>query len=248
MRKFFVEKNQIYNNEIKIVGEDVNHIRNVLRIELGEQIKIGNKETSENYVCEIIEISKESIKCNILEKTKSTVEGNVELTIFQGLPKADKMELIIQKGTELGVYEFVPVELKRSIVKLSGKDEIKKIERWQKIAETAAKQSGRDIVPKITTVQNIKNVCKLIPNYDIVLLAFENEENNSLKNELLKIKNTKESFKIAIIIGPEGGLEENEVEEFKKSGAKVVTLGKRILRTETAPLNMASIIMYELET
>lgn len=248
MRKFFVEANQIYNNEIKIIGEDVNHIRNVLRLEVGEQIKICNKEIAENYVCEIIEILKDSIKCNILEKTNNTVEGNVELTVFQGLPKADKMELIIQKGTELGVYEFVPVELKRSIVKISGKDEAKKIDRWQKISEMAAKQSGRDIIPKINTVQNIKNICKLIPDYDIVLLAFENEENNSLKNELLKIKNTKESFKIAIIIGPEGGLEEDEVEELKVAGAKVVTLGKRILRTETAPLNMASIIMYELET
>ena len=248
MRKFFVESNQIDGDEIKIIGEDVNHIRNVLRLEIGAHIKIGNKETTENYVCEISEISKDSIKCNILEKTKSIVEGNVELTIFQGLPKADKMELIIQKGTELGVSNFVPVELKRCIVKLSGKDEIKKIDRWQKIAEMAAKQSGRDIIPKISNIQNIKNVCKLIPNYDIVLVAFENEENNSLKNELLKIKNTKDSFKIAVIIGPEGGLENNEVKEFEEAGAKVVTLGKRILRTETAPLNIASIIMYELET
>ena len=248
MRKFFVESNQIDGDEIKIIGEDVNHIRNVLRLEIGAYIKIGNKETTENYVCEISEISKDSIKCNILEKTKSIVEGNVELTIFQGLPKADKMELIIQKGTELGVSNFVPVELKRCIVKLSGKDEIKKIYRWQKIAEMAAKQSGRDIIPKISNIQNIKNVCKLIPNYDIVLVAFENEENNSLKNELLKIKNTKDSFKIAVIIGPEGGLENNEVKEFEEAGAKVVTLGKRILRTETAPLNIASIIMYELET
>lgn len=248
MRKFFVEANQITENEIKIIGDDVNHIRNVLRLEVGEQIKICNKNTSENYICEIAQILKENIICTILEKTENIIEGNVELTVFQGLPKSDKMELIIQKGTELGVSNFIPVELKRCIVKLTGRDEVKKLERWQKIAEMAAKQSGRDIIPKVNNIQNVKSVCKLIPNYDIVLVAFENEENNLLKNELIKIKNTKENFKIAIIIGPEGGMEEAEVQEFKTAGAKVITLGKRILRTETAPLNMASIIMYELET
>lgn len=248
MRKFFVDSNQITEKEIKIIGDDVNHIRNVLRLEIGEKLKIGNKDTSENYVCEIHDISKDGIICTIVEKTESVVEGNVELTVFQGLPKADKMELIIQKGTELGVHSFVPVEFKRSIVKLDGKDAVKKIERWQKIAEMASKQSGRDIIPKINNVQNIKNVCKLIDNYDIVLLAFENEENNLLKSELIKLKDTKEKYKIAIIIGPEGGIEDSEVQELKQFGAKVVTLGKRILRTETAPLNMVSIIMYELET
>ena len=248
MRKFFVDSSQISEKEIKVTGEDVNHIRNVLRLEIGEKLKIGNKDTSENYVCEIYDIFKDGIICTIVEKTESIVEGNVEITVFQGLPKADKMELIIQKGTELGVNDFVPVEFKRSIVKLDGKDEKKKIERWQKIAEMASKQSGRDIIPKINNVQNIKNVCKLIDNYDIVLVAFENEENNSLKNELIKLKNTKEKYKIAIIIGPEGGIEECEVRELKLAGAKIVTLGKRILRTETAPLNMVSIIMYELET
>lgn len=248
MRKFFVSSEQIEGNKIQVIGEDVNHIRNVLRLEISEKIKIGNKETSENYICEILEIAKEYVVCKILQKIESEVESNVEITVFQGLPKADKMELIIQKGTELGVCDFVPIEFKRSIVKLSGKDEIKKIERWQKIAEMAAKQSGRDIIPKINHVQNIKNVCQAIANYDIVLLAFENEEKNSLKNELLKLKNTKEKFKIAIIIGPEGGIEDREIEVLEEYGAKVVTLGKRILRTETAPLNMVSIIMYELET
>ena len=248
MRKFFVSSNQIVENEIKILGEDVNHIRNVLRLEKGEQIKICDKDLSKNYICEIFEISKEFINCKIIEETNLDAEGNVELTVFQGLPKADKMELIIQKCTELGASSFVPVEFSRSIVKLNERDSYKKIERWQKIVEMAAKQSKRDLVPEIKNLININNLCTEIDNFDLVLLAFENEDKNSLKNELLKIKNTKDKIKIAVIIGPEGGIEEKEVDVLKNSGAKVVSLGKRILRTETAALCMASIIMYELET
>lgn len=248
MRKFFVSSNQINEKNIKILDEDVNHIKNVLRLEKGEQIKICNKETHENFICEIAEISREFVSCNIIEKSSDDVEGNVELTIYQGLPKADKMELIIQKCTELGAVKFVPVEFSRSIVKLTGKDEIKKIERWQKIAEMASKQSGRDLIPEVSSLIKIKELCSEIENYDLVLLAFENEDENSLKAELLKIKNTKDKMKIAIIIGPEGGIEKNEAEILRDAGAKVVTLGKRILRTETAGLSMTSIIMYELET
>ena len=161
------------------------------------------------------------------------------------------MELIIQKCTELGAFKFVPVEFSRSVVKLNSKDSFKKVDRWQKIAETAAKQSKRDLIPVVEQLINVKELCNQIKDYDLVLLAFENEENNNLKNELLKIKETKETkekIKIAIIIGPEGGIEEKEVSLLSDSGAKVVTLGKRILRTETAALTMASIIMYELET
>ena len=157
------------------------------------------------------------------------------------------MELIIQRGTELGVSEFVPVSFKRSIVKISPKDEKKKIDRWNKISEVAAKQSKRDIIPKVRNVESIKNVCNEIKNYDIVLLAYELEENNYIKNELLKIKNTKENYKIAVIIGPEGGIEKEEVEVLENAGAKVISLGKRILRTETVALQVSSIIMYELE-
>lgn len=156
MRKFFVESNQINNNQIEILGEDINHIKNVLRLEIGEKIKICDKTNQINYISEIAEITSKCVRCNILEKAKNEAEGNVELHIFQGLPKADKMELIIQKGTELGVSEFIPVAFKRSIVKLSGKDEAKKIDRWNKIAEVAAKQSGRDLVPKVRNIENIK--------------------------------------------------------------------------------------------
>lgn len=247
MRKFFVDSNQIENGTITIIGDDVNHIKNVLRLKTNYKIKICDTDNNVNYICNIEKIEKENIECKIIEKAMNESEGNVEIHIFQGLPKADKMETIIQKGTELGASEFTPVNFKRSIVKLTGKDELKKIERWQKIAEVAAKQSGRDIIPKIKNIENVKNICNFIQNYDIVIVAYELEENNFIKNELLNIKNTKESFKIAVVIGPEGGIEKEEVDILRNAGAKIVSLGKRILRTETAPLQLIAIIMYELE-
>ena len=247
MRKFFVKENQINSELITILDEDVNHIKNVLRLNVGEILQICDIDSSKNYICEILELTAKSVTCKILEEIQSIAEGNVELHIFQGLPKADKMELIIQKGTELGVSEFVPVSFKRSIVKISPKDERKKIDRWNKISEVAAKQSKRDIIPKVRNVESIKNVCNEIKDYNIVLLAYELEENNYIKNELLKIKNTKENYKIAVIIGPEGGIEKEEVEVLENAGAKVISLGKRILRTETVALQVSSIIMYELE-
>lgn len=247
MRKFFVKENQINSELITILDEDVNHIKNVLRLNVGENLQICDIDSSKNYICEILELTAKSVTCKILEEIQSIAEGNVELHIFQGLPKADKMELIIQKGTELGVSEFVPVSFKRSIVKISPKDEKKKIDRWNKISEVAAKQSKRDIIPKVRNVESIKNVCNEIKDYNIVLLAYELEENNYIKNELLKIKNTKENYKVAVIIGPEGGIEKEEVEVLENAGAKVISLGKRILRTETVALQVSSIIMYELE-
>ena len=247
MRKFFVNSNQINLKRIEIINEDVNHIKNVLRLNIGENIKICDSDNMKNYICEIEEISSKMVVCNIIEEVPNEAEGNVELHIYQGLPKADKMELIIQKGTELGVAEFIPVSFKRSIVKLSGKDEIKKIDRWQKIAEVAAKQSGRDLIPQVRNIHSIKNVCDEIGNYNLVLVAYELEESNYIKTELEKIKESNKNYKIAVVIGPEGGIEKEEVEVFQKAGAKIISLGKRILRTETVALQVSSIIMYELE-
>ena len=247
MRKFFVKSNQINDNYISIIDEDVNHIKNVLRLAIGEKIKICDKDNSKNYVSEIIEITNQEVKCAIVEEVEGEAEGNVELHIYQGLPKADKMELILQKGTELGVSKFIPVALKRCIVKLDGKDAVKKIERWQKITEVASKQSGRDIVPEVANIETINDICNKINDYDLVMLAYELEENNYIKTELLNIKNTKENYKIAIVIGPEGGIDDKEAEKLREAGAKVVSLGKRILRTETVALQVSSIVMYELE-
>ena len=247
MRKFFVNSNQINDNQIIIVGEDVNHIKNVLRLAIGEKIKICDKDLSKNYVSTIDEVTNQEVRCTIVEEVEGEAEGNVELHIYQGLPKADKMELILQKGTELGVTRFIPVALKRCIVKLDGKDALKKIDRWQKITEVASKQSGRDIVPEVANITTINDICCSIKDFDLVMLAYELEENNYIKSELLKIKGTKENYKIAIVIGPEGGIDEGEAIKLKEAGAKVVSLGKRILRTETVALQVSSIIMYELE-
>lgn len=251
MPKFFVKEEQINNQEIKIQGTDVNHIKNVLREKVGSELIICNEKTGQDYLCEIKEIKEENIICNIKEKLLNNVESNIKVTIMQGLPKADKMELIIQKSVELGVNNIIPIEMKRCVVKLKDKDKIKKIERWQKISVVAAKQSGRNIIPEINQVENLKNICETFENYDIVLLAYENEKENTIKNELKQLKeknqNKNEDVKIAILIGPEGGIAEEEVEIARKKGAKIITLGKRILRTETVALNVLSIIMYELE-
>ena len=247
MPKFFVNDNQIKDNKVIIIGEDVNHIKNVLRLGIDDSFQICNKDKGENYICRISEIENEKISCEILNKIESNAESNIHINIFQGIPKSDKMDLIIQKCTELGVSKFTPVEMKRCVAKIDDKSKGKKITRWEKIAEVAAKQSGRDIIPKINDIINIKNVCNYIEEYDIVLLAYEKEKVNTLKNELLNLKNeAKEGLKIGIIIGPEGGFDEEEVEMLNESGARVVTLGKRILRTETVSFVLASIIMYEL--
>lgn len=247
MPKFFVKDNQVEDNKITILGDDVNHIANVLRMKVGDKIQICNTDTTENYNVELNEFSKDSIVCKVLEKIASEAESSINLKIFQGIPKSDKIELIIQKSTELGVKAIVPVEMERCISKINGKDEKKKIERWQKISEVAAKQSGRDIIPKIEHVIKIKEISEHVSEYDMIIVPYEKAEGYSFKDaiEELKIKDNK-NLNIGIVIGPEGGYEPSEVELLQNAGAKVVTLGKRILRTETVALAMASVIMYEL--
>ena len=263
MPKFFVKENQINNRIVTIVGEDVNHIKNVLRAKIGENLHVCDSDNSVNYLVEITKLNKEDIVCKTLEEIGDRVESKVKITIYQGLPKSEKMELIIQKSVELGVYEIVPVQMKRCIVKLNDKDKVKKIQRWQKISEVAAKQCEQDFIPEIKNVEKVENICQNIVNYDIVIVAYEKEEDNSLKAELKKLKakcendysitsrldskSSIELLKIAIVIGPEGGLEQEEVDKLKENGAEIVTLGKRILRTETVALNMLSIITYEFE-
>ena len=246
MPKFFIKSSQIENDKITIIGEDVNHIANVLRKQIEDELNICNIDTSDNFLCQIKKREKEKIECKIIKTTASKTETHTYITVFQGLPKAEKMEFIIQKCTEIGVKEFVPVQMERCIVKFDSKTANKKIERWEKIAETAAKQSGRDIIPKVENVLNFQNLLNLIKKYDIVLLAYENEHRNTLKNVLKKLKKA-ENLKVGIIIGPEGGITDAEVKSLEQNGAKTITLGNRILRTETAGIVTSSIIIYELE-
>lgn len=250
MAKFFVENNQIKDDIIEIIGEDVNHIAKVLRLENEDNIFVCNKNTAITYKAKIMEMLKDKIIAKILEEVVDTRESKVNVTIFQGLPKADKMEYIIQKSTELGVKKIVPVEMKRCVVKLDEKDKVKKLARWQKIAESAAKQSGRDAIPELNEIVSITNLKERIKDFNLFLVAYEGESTNTLKFELQYAKRTiidKENIKIGVVIGPEGGFEEKEIEELCINGAKVVTLGKRILRTETASLAVLSNIMYEYD-
>ena len=253
MPKFFVSQAQVRNEKIYIEGQDVKHIKNVLRMKIGEHLEICNADTEQNYDCEIEEFNNENIICKIIGKLESQSESRIKITIFQGLPKADKMELVIQKSVELGVYNIIPVAMKRCVVKLDSKDVRKKVERWQKISEVAAKQCGRDIIPKVSEVIKVDEICKMMNSYDKIIVAYENEKDNKLKNEIQAIKTLDKSFlnkkeiKIGVVIGPEGGIDESEIEALKSADANIVTLGKRILRTETVALNVLSILLYELD-
>ena len=189
MGKFFIKSENINDNKVIIDNEDVNHIKNVLRKNVGDEILICDYENKINYNCKIIEISRKKVICEIINEKKSENESNIKIDIFQGIPKFDKMDLIIQKGTELGVNSFIPVVFKRSVVKLDEKDFLKKITRWRKIAEVASKQSGRDVIPDVKNIENVKNICNLFKNYDIVLVAYEKENKNTLKNILKSLKN-----------------------------------------------------------
>lgn len=247
MPRFFVKSEQIKDKEITIIGEDVKHIKNVLRKQIGDNLEICNQETGKTYKCEILELKEQEI-INIIIEEISGQEDKIKVDIYQGLPKADKMELIIQKSVELGVNAIIPVEMKRCVVKIEAKSENKKIERWQKIAESAAKQSGRNTIPEIRKIIKVEEIAYLKDEYDSIIVCYENEKQNYIKNELIKLKSqSKQEIRIAVVIGPEGGFEEKDVEYLKQNGANVVTLGERILRTETVALNILSIIMYELE-
>ena len=252
MSKFFVKTEQINNNDIVIIGDDVNHIINVLRMKKTDEIQICNQDTGDNYNAEIVNYSKNEVECKIISKINETTESNVHITLFQGIPKFEKMELIIQKNTEVGIKSIVPVIMERTVVKLDEKIASKKLERWQKIAEIAAKQSMRDIIPQIGNITKLKDIDTT--EFDAVLVAYENEEHNMLKTELQKLErkiksnnSSEQQYNIAIVIGPEGGLSEKELVMLAEKNAKFVSLGKRILRTETAGVVMAGNIIYELE-
>lgn len=248
MYKFFVPENQIEEDIINIMGTDVNHISNVLRLKIDDEILITNKDNGKTYLSKIVKFSKENIICRITKSKEETTESNIYIDIYQGLPKSDKMEYIIQKTTELGVKNIIPVDMERCVVKIDKKSESKKIERWQKISEVAAKQSKRDYIPKIGNIIKIEDICNITSKYDIILLAYEDENKTTIKDELKRIKQKSDNkLKIGIIIGPEGGVSEREVHKLISSGIKCVSLGKRILRTETAPIVMVSDIIYEFE-
>ena len=248
MYKFFVNNEQIDEDEVIIIGDDVNHIKNVLRLQVEDKIQVCDKNNGVNYRCDILEYKENSVKCKIKDKILETTETKTHIHIFQGLPKADKFEWIIEKCTELGVKEITPVIMKRTVVKFNEKDKVKKVDRWKKIAEVAAKQSKRDKILILNNITNFKNIFENIDDYDIVLVAYENEVKNSLKTILKEVKNNRKNIlKVAVLIGPEGGIDSQEIDKCKNNGFLSISLGKTILRTETAPIVVSSNILYELE-
>ena len=244
MYRFFVEKEQIGEKTICIIGSDVNHIRNVLRMKPGEEILISDGEKKE-YHCEIKTLDPEYVEALIMFVKEEGLELPSKVYLFQGLPKNDKMELIIQKAVELGVYAVVPVATKRAVVKLDDKKEAKKLVRWQSISESAAKQAKRLIIPEVMPVMSFKEAVAFSQTMDVRLIPYELAENMAYTRQVLS--QIKPGQSIGIFIGPEGGFAEEEVELALNSGMETITLGKRILRTETAGMTVLSILMYLLE-
>lgn len=244
MPRFFVTRSQVQNDEIVIQGNDVNHIKNVLRMSPGDELSLSDGEGMD-YFCKIKSIEREEVRLSIENSWISYVELPVKLYLFQGLPKGDKMELIIQKAVELGAFEIIPVRTKRAIVKLDDKKEAKKIARWQQIAESGAKQSGRGLIPEIKSVMGFSEALAYAKSLDAALIPYEKAEGIQKTREIVRGLKGKKS--VGIFIGPEGGFDEKEVEEALKMGVVPVTLGRRILRTETAGLTMLSILMFEFE-
>lgn len=244
MYHFFVSPEQIGENHIRITGADVNHIKNVLRMRPGEKVLIGNGQ-DKDYLCEISEILKEEVLASILAVDETGTELPSKIYLFQGLPKSDKMELIIQKAVELGVYKIIPVSTKRAVVKLDEKKEAAKLKRWNSICESAAKQSKRTVIPEVSSVMGLQQAFDFAKTLDQSIMPFEHQEG---------MADTKETFRaiepgmsVGVFIGPEGGFEDSEVEDAKSSGIIPVTLGRRILRTETAGLAVLSVLMFQLE-
>lgn len=245
MNRFYVENNQIKDERIYITGPDVNHIRNVLRMKVGEKIIISNGQGNDFY-CIIESECNDEVVAFIKESKETDTELKGKLYLFQGIPKKDKMELIIQKAVELGVYEIIPVMTKRTVVKLEDrKKELKKLERWQAIATSAAKQSGRGIIPVIKDTMSFKEAVLYSSNLNLNVIPYENAENMAKTKEIISAIEATNS--IGVFIGPEGGFEEDEVNFASSNGITPITLGRRILRTETAGLAILSMMMLTME-
>lgn len=243
MSRFFIHAEDIEGN-ILTIREDVHHILHVLRYKEGDVIEVCDRQGMD-YAVRIQNTGDDFIECEILHEEKSSAEPEIEITLFQGMPKSDKMEWILQKGVELGISRFIPLWTHRCVVKYDQKKESGKISRWQKIVESAAKQSGRGSIPVVHNSMTMKECLQHLQEYDLALVFYENAREQSLKDFL----NRQETMprRVAIFIGPEGGWEAEEVQKLEESGAITAGLGPRILRTETAGMAAASFILYHFD-
>lgn len=243
MFNFFAEENNKQNSHYILDGANYNHIKNVLRMEIGDTCLVSCEGKSD--LCRIDGFMDNAVSFEILEEDYTDTELPVKIYLFQGLPKGDKMEYIIQKCVELGVYSIMPVEMKHCIVKLDDKKAKSKQTRWQSISESAAKQSKRNIIPEIMEVCSYQEALDFAKTLDLILVPYENKEGMTATAEALnELKNVKS---VGIFIGPEGGFEKSEIEKALESDAEIVSLGKRILRTETAAVTAVAMCMLYTE-
>lgn len=242
MNRFFINKEDISDSIAVLCGEDVKHISTVLRLKISDEVMLCDGMDTD-YRAKIVSISKTEVLFDILSSSPALTEPMCSVTLFQGLPKAGKLETIIQKCVELGINHICPVAMERSVVKLSKKDFDKKLERYQRVALEASKQSRRGVVPTVGTLITPNEINPR--DFDVLLLAYELESGNSIKDVLTSLDPSVR--RIGVIVGPEGGISNDEAELFIARGAKPFSLGHRILRTETAGPAITAIIMYHTE-
>lgn len=246
MHHFFVEPSQISENRICVTGSDVNHIRNVLRIRPGEEVLVSDG-LGTDYICRTEELKEDRVELQILEISEEGTELPAEIWLFQGLPKSDKMELIIQKAVELGAAGIVPVATCNAVVKLDAKKAEAKTKRWQTIAESAAKQSKRSRIPQVKLPVRMKEAFEMLEREGFTLRMIPYEREEGMEGTRKVIGEVKPGEKIAVFIGPEGGFTGEEIRQAMDYQVQPISLGKRILRTETAGLSVLSLLMLKLE-
>ncbi len=244
MQHFFVTPSQVKGEKIYVEGMDVNHMKNVLRMRCGEELMVSDGNNLK-YRCSVEGYEEEQAVLRILEEMDVDTELSSRIYLFQGLPKQDKMELIVQKAVELGVYRVIPVSTRRAVVRLDQKKAGKKAERWQQIARSAAKQAKRGYVPEVAFPMSYREALEAARELDVILIPYELAKDMKETKEI--IERIRPGKSVGIFIGPEGGFEKEEVELALEYGAMPVTLGRRILRTETAGMAMLSVLMFHLE-
>ncbi len=246
MLHIFVDASQMQGDKLTVTGTEVNHIKNVMRMKPGDEISVSCTEVGRDYRYAIESFEEDAVICHLQEVIADSHELPSKIYLFQGLPKADKMELIIQKAVELGVTEVIPVETTRCVVRLDDKKAAKKIERWQKIAESAAMQSKRSIIPTVAMPMKLEEALRYAGDHaQLKVIPYELQQDDGSTKELLQ--GLQPGQNVAVFIGPEGGFEEKEVELAREGGVVPITLGRRILRTETAGLMFLSWLTYILE-
>lgn len=245
MYQFFVEPSQIQDKKVIITGSDVNHMKNVLRMKVGEEIAVRNGVDGKEYRCGIEEFAQDQVICSLRFIREEGVELPSKVYLFQGIPKSDKMEMVVQKAVELGVFEVIPVAVRRCVVKLDEKKAQAKVNRWQGIAEAAAKQCKRGVVPVVREPMTMKEAVSYARGMDVKLIPYELAEDMAHTKKVIEAIRPGES--VAVFIGPEGGFEESEVAEALAAGIEPITMGRRILRTETAGITVMSWLMYHFE-